>query len=103
MPIVDIPGSLREKLGEKGVEDLIKLLNEIEESTRERSIEVVESKFERRLIEETSKLRSELKEEIAEVRTEIANTRANLIKWMFIFWVGQIGVLTGILFAFFRK
>jgi hypothetical protein len=29
--------------------------------------------------------------------------RANLIQWMFVFWIGQIGVLTGVLFAFFRK
>ena len=38
-----------------------------------------------------------------EFRETIANLRAELIKWMFIFWVGQIGVITGILFAFFRK
>jgi hypothetical protein len=30
-------------------------------------------------------------------------TKTRIIRWMFIFWVGQIGVLTGILFAFFRK
>ncbi|MEW5946238.1 MAG: hypothetical protein AB1742_08575 [bacterium] len=44
-------------------------------------LEVIEEKFERRLSE----------------------TKADLIKWMFIFWVGQIGVITGLLFAFFGK
>jgi hypothetical protein len=29
--------------------------------------------------------------------------RADLLRWMFVFWVGQIGALLGILFAFFRK
>ena len=38
-----------------------------------------------------------------EFRETIANLRAELIKWMFIFWIGQIGVITGILFAYFKK
>jgi hypothetical protein len=33
----------------------------------------------------------------------LATVEANIIKWMFIFWVGQVGVITGILFAFFRR
>ena len=44
----------------------------------------------------------EFKEATAELRKEMANLRAELIKWMFIFWVGQVGVITGILFAFFK-
>ncbi|OHB75394.1 MAG: hypothetical protein A2Z34_04050 [Planctomycetes bacterium RBG_16_59_8] len=44
-------------------------------------------------------LRVELKGDISGLRTEIAGVRSELIKWMFIFWVGQIGVLTGILVA----
>jgi hypothetical protein len=54
-----------------------------------------------------NKLRAELRTEMVEgtskLRTEMADLRANLIQWMFLFWLGQIGVLTGILFAFFRK
>ena len=33
----------------------------------------------------------------------LAAVEATLIKWMFIYWVGQIGVITGILFAFFKR
>lgn len=40
-------------------------------------------------------------------KEDIANTKAEIIKWMFIFWIGQftsiVGVLTAILFAFFKK
>ena len=40
-------------------------------------------------------------------KQDLAETKAELIKWMFIFWIGQfasiVGVLTAILFAFFRK
>ncbi|MEW6040148.1 MAG: hypothetical protein AB1633_01350 [Elusimicrobiota bacterium] len=59
-----------------------------------------EQKFERRLAEETGGLRTEL-------RTEISKTRADIIKWMFIFTFGQFwattGVILSILFVFFRK
>jgi hypothetical protein len=30
------------------------------------------------------------KADIAEVRTEIAEAKAEMIRWMFIFWVGQV-------------
>lgn len=42
-------------------------------------------------------------EGIAELEAALAKFKADLIRWMFIFWVGQIGVITGILFAFFKR
>jgi len=47
-------------------------------------------------------VRVEIAKAIADLDVKIERVQANLIKWMFIFWVGQIGVLTGILFAFFK-
>lgn len=41
-------------------------------------------------------------EETQQLRVELAQTRADLIRWMFIFWVGQVAAILGILFAFFR-
>lgn len=58
---------------------------------KEDVIATVEEKFERRLAEEMGKL-----------RTDMAEMKADIVRWMFIFWVGQIGVLVGILFTFFR-
>ena len=47
-----------------------------------------------------------LLEKIA-TKSDLAGTKAEIIKWKFIFWIGQfasiVGVLTAILFAFFRK
>ncbi len=47
-----------------------------------------------------------LLEEVA-TKEDLAEAKAEIIKWMFIFWIGQfasvVGVLTAILFAFFRK
>ena len=42
-----------------------------------------------------------------ELAKQLAETKAEIIKWMFIFWIGQfasiVGVITAILFAFFKK
>ena len=35
----------------------------------------------------------------AELRSEMAALRAELIKWMFIFWVGSVATMIGLLFA----
>ncbi|GBC77178.1 hypothetical protein HRbin08_00648 [bacterium HR08] len=125
MPIITVPRSLRERLGEEGAEALVQLINQATEAARVDMVAVVEEKFERRLTEEASKLRgevgqlrgelvekiesvrSELTERIESVRSEltgrIESVRSELIKWMFLFWVGQIGAVVSILFAFFRR
>jgi hypothetical protein len=79
--VIAIPRPLREKLGDDGADALVDLLGKVNDGTRQDITTLVEEKFERRL----------------------AAVEATLIKWMFIFWVGQIGVITGILFAFFKR
>ena len=69
---------------------------------KEEIIEIVEEKFERRLSEELGKLRVEMAEMKSELNNKMGSMRADIIKWMFVFWVGQIGVTIGILFAFFK-
>ncbi|MBO8132133.1 MAG: hypothetical protein H0Z29_11620 [Candidatus Marinimicrobia bacterium] len=62
---------------------------------------------------EIENLRSEMKSEIEGLRTNderiktelierIEKKHSDTVKWMFIFWVGQIGAILGILFAFFK-
>jgi len=81
MPIVIVlPKVLQDKLGPEGAEALIDILNKTEEQAQKDIIKLVEERFEKRL----------------------AQVETRLIRWMFIFWVGQIGVITGILFAFFK-
>ena len=72
-----------------------------------------EKRFGKRLTEEIAglreetvrgnlNLREELKTDIAELRGDIQKSKADTIKWMFLFWVGQIGVLLGIILAVFK-
>ena len=131
MGVIVVPRILQEKLGEEGSDAFVKVIKEIDNEARKEALVVAEEHFEVRLIEEMGKLRqefSEFKEEMRaefsgfkeEMRTELsgfkdsmgreisslkvenAKTKADMIKWMFIFWIGQIGVLSGIMFAIFK-
>jgi bifunctional DNA-binding transcriptional regulator/antitoxin component of YhaV-PrlF toxin-antitoxin module len=103
MPIITVPKPLRERLGEEGAEALVQLINQATEVGKGDVVAVVEERFERRLTEEASKLRAEIGHLRGEMIERIESVRSELIKWMFVFWVGQIGAIVGILFAFFRK
>ena len=89
MSVIAIPNILREKFGESVAQALVELINQVEDRAKDRTIEIVEERFERRLAQ------------------EIARLESRLIRWMFIFWIGQfasiVGVLSVILFAFFRR
>jgi len=47
------------------------------------------------------------KEDLANLRIEmhdeIGKLRAEIIKWMFIFWIGQFASITAVLFLFFKR
>jgi len=49
------------------------------------------------LKEDVATLRGELKDDINKVRTELANAKAEIIKWLFIFLVGQGATIISIL------
>ena len=106
MPVLTVERPLREKLGDDAVDALINLINKSLGEQKNDVLKFVEEKFERRLSEEVHGLESRLTEKISrmeiELSTKISGTRADMIKWMFIFWVGQVGVILGILFAFFK-
>ncbi len=128
MAILTVPKVLREKLGDEGVEALITLLNEAAHHERNNLLGILEERFERRVTEEGARLDKRIAEEVARLEvllaeterrldrriteevarlevklsTQMAGMRADLIRWMFIFWGGQLGTLLAILFAFFR-
>ena len=61
---------------------------------------------EERITEEVSGLRVDFTNEITKTRTElnakIEKSKTDTIKWMFIFYIGQVAALGGILFAVLR-
>jgi len=70
---------LKSKLGEKEAKTLV---------------EYIEAKVEKKLEE---------KHDILATKTDLANMKADIIKWMFLFWIGQLASLAAILQIFFHK
>lgn len=62
----------------------------------------VEKRFERRMTEEVSRLENSITKVESGLRVEIHTSKTDTIKWMFIFYIGQVAALGGILFAVLR-
>jgi len=87
----------------------------MEDASKRKIIKTVENKIEHLATkEDITALRLVTKEYIANIRTElkgdISNLRAEMkedgtkqIKWAFIFWIGQIGVILGMLYYFLGR
>jgi hypothetical protein len=106
MPDNRVPSSLRERLGREGTTGLLEL---IDAEKREWSdtvltaaadkitvaVNAAADRFEWRLAEEISGLRTAIVREIHDGRVEI-------IKWSFLFWIGQVAVIAGLLAVLLR-
>ena len=114
-----VPVALRERLGEEGTLGLLDLLEHKGREWREDVLSIAADRFGRVVAEETGKLRAlvadetgkfralvaeetgKLRVEIAGLRAEfregLAVTRADMLKWSFLFWVGQVAVMAGLL------
>ena len=79
MTVINVPQVLKVKLGISATEALVQLFTMVEQDFQTNIVEVMESRFEKRLIEETGKL-----------RIEMHALRADIIRWMFLFWIGQL-------------
>lgn len=89
--ILHVPEALHAKLGEEGTKELIALIDQAARGLRENINETAAEKIERRLLETKTDLEKQM-----------ANVKADLIKWMFVFWVGQTAVTIGLLSLFYN-
>lgn len=118
MAVIAIPRAIRDVLGDEGSFALVDIFDKVVEDKKLGILEFVEEKFEKRLSEENAKtngritedlakLDKRITEEIAKLEVKMSQMETKLIKWMFIFWIGQfaaiVGTLTAILFAFFER
>ena len=103
------------ELAKKVIEAIEKGLYSIEEKAKEQKVIIktelkdeltkeLVTKDELKATEETlrkemQEIRGEIKATEEKLRTEIHKWRADTIKWMFIFWLGQIATFTGILIS----
>lgn len=119
-----VPPALHERLGDEGTFGLLQFFGDSRKEWSAEVIGVVGDRFERRLIEETSKLRVDMTQGFAAVRQEMAqgfaalrqemaaNTAAlrqdmadqrfEVLKWAFLFWVGQFFAVAGLMAVLLR-
>lgn len=98
MDTLMVPVPVREKLGDAGSDGLVMMFPDAHRMATEqldRRIAEVSASFERRLAEEISKFRLEMGERMSDLRFD-------LLKWNFLFWVGQLAAITAILSVMLR-
>ena len=78
MDVLTVPALVRARLGEAGSDGLMTMFADAHRMATE--------SFEHRLAEETAKL-----------RLDMADLKFDLLKWSFLFWIGQIAVLVSVL------
>ena len=77
------------------------LTDKLGSDTTEAMFKYIDNKTERS-VEATIKTLA-TKDGISNVRKEIGEAKADTIKWMFIFWIGQIGAMLAILYFTLKK
>src|ERR1043166_9490253 len=65
----------------------------------EQRVAALDAKIEQRVAVLDAKIEQRVAELGAQLRREMADQRADLIKWMFIFWVGTVVPLAGLILA----
>ncbi len=99
--ISELRVELREEIGRVRTELTTALVVEITKVRTDLMGEIAKVRTD--LMGEIGKVHTDTMGEIAKLRVEIANTRADLIRWMFVFWVGQMVAILGVLFALLRR
>lgn len=83
---------LREKFGDDGLLDLHAMLDAHGREWKTDVLETATDRFERRLTEE-----------ISSVRVDLAAMRVSILRWMFAFWVAQLGAMLTINWMIFTS
>lgn len=94
-----VPVALRERLGIDATSGLVEFIEDNRQEWVNQVMSAHVDKFERRLVEVTSALRVEMHEGFAAMRSEASQRHAEMVKWAFLFWVGQGMWTAGLVFA----
>jgi DNA polymerase III delta prime subunit len=81
---------LADKLGSDTAEAMFKYIDNKAERAVEATIKTLATK-------------DEISKEFGSVRKEIAEGKTEMIKWMFIFWIGQVAATLAIILLFLKK
>jgi hypothetical protein len=125
MRVADVPGPLFRQLGPEAADGLLGTLDKARREWTEDVVTQMGDRFDRRLTQELSGLRIEFREALAAqraelreglatqgadlrtaiaeqgaaLRSEIAGSRTDIVRWLFVFWTGQLIALAALLNA----
>jgi hypothetical protein len=100
MDVLTVPAPVRDKLGDAGSDGLVMMFAEahrLATDSFQRSLWEGEARFQRSLGEAEARFERRLLEETAKLRLDMADLKFDLLKWSFLFWVGQLAVLVLVL------
>jgi hypothetical protein len=101
MESIRVPERLAVRLGDEATLGPLELPDHEQSRWSDQMLNVAAERFERRLTHEVSALRVDLSRELHEglsgVRHEMATGRADLFKWSFLFWFGQVVAVASLL------
>jgi hypothetical protein len=96
-----IPAALRTTLGDDATFGLIELLDAEHKDWSEDVLITATDRFERRLTHEAGLLRQDfqrsLQNELGAIRSDLANARVEMLRWSFVFWIGQVAAIAALL------
>lgn len=81
------------------------LYNLLSDKVGKESAEILTAYIEEKVWDEINNkaLALATKEDVAKLDTKISDTKADMINWMLIFWIGQVAVTFGFILLFLRK
>lgn len=101
-----IPAGLRTRLGDDATFGLVELLDGERRDWSEHVVATASDRFERLLAQELGALRTDistaLHDGLTAIRQDTATARLEMLKWSFVFWIGQVAAVAGLL-AFMRR
>ena len=89
--------ALREKLGDEAMGGLHLVINDAGRAWKDEVLAIAGEKFEKRLAQEIGSLRIDMAKEFAALRVEMANASASMLKWSFLFWIGQFAAVSAMM------
>lgn len=107
-----MPKALVERLGHDGMAGLAAMLDATRHEWTDEVMTIAVDRFERRLTSEISTVRSDMSRELSTLRVDVSRElatlrvdvardisalRVELLKWSFLFWVGQVATTAGLL------
>ena len=95
---------LTDKLGSDTTEAMFNYIDNKTVQSVEATIKTLATKEDLRITKDD--LRKEIglvKDDLAKFKYDISKQIGNSVKWMFIFWIGQVGATLAILFLFLKK